>query len=89
LIPDPKIDDPPRSHASTIRARHSSPRECPVMNAAVVTTLAQDADQPVDVDPHRVVHNAIRLQRQQGVDIPGSPLHDAGLRGYDAFFTGE
>jgi hypothetical protein len=31
----------------------------------------QDADQLVDVDPHRVVDNAIRLQREQGVDVVG------------------
>jgi hypothetical protein len=31
----------------------------------------QDADQLVDVDPHRVVDNAIRLECKQGFDVVG------------------
>ena len=38
LMPLPKIDAPPRSHASMMRAR-PSPSEWPVMNAAVITML--------------------------------------------------
>ena len=38
LMPLPKIDTPPRSHAAISRSR-PSPSEWPVMNAAVLTTL--------------------------------------------------
>ncbi|CNI76428.1 Uncharacterised protein [Mycobacterium tuberculosis] len=38
LTPDPKIVEPPFSQASMIRSR-PSPRLCPVMKDAVVTTL--------------------------------------------------
>ena len=38
LIPDPNTEAPPRSQASAMR-RRPSPREWPVMNAAVLTML--------------------------------------------------
>ncbi len=36
-----------------------------------VDTGRQDPDEFVDVDPHRVVDHAVRLERQQGVDVVG------------------
>ena len=42
LMPDPNSDEPPRAHASASRRRASS-IECPVMNAAVLTTFAPDS----------------------------------------------
>ncbi|CDO89136.1 hypothetical protein BN973_03507 [Mycobacterium triplex] len=38
LMPLPKMVEPPRAHAWTIRSR-SLPSWCPVMNSDVVTTL--------------------------------------------------
>jgi hypothetical protein len=38
LMPLPNIDEPPRSQASMMRSR-SAPSPCPLMNAAVLTTL--------------------------------------------------
>ena len=38
LTPLPNIEEPPRSHASTMRSR-SAPSPLPLMNAAVLTTL--------------------------------------------------
>ena len=73
LTPDPNIVEPPFSQASTIRSR-PSPRLCPGderRRGHHVDARRQNADQLVDVDPHRVVDNAIRLQREQGVDVVG------------------
>ena len=73
LTPEPNMVEPPRSHASTIRSR-SGPRLCPVMNAAVDTTLTpadEDAHQLVGVRPHRVVDDAVRRQGEQRVDVVG------------------
>ena len=44
------------------------------MNAAVLTDVdagLEDADELVGVGPHRVVDDAVGLQRQQGVDVVG------------------
>ncbi len=73
LMPEPNIVEPPCWHASAIRSR-PSPRLWPVMNDGGghdVHARRQDAHQLVDVDPHRVVDDAVGLQREQRVDVVG------------------
>ena len=73
LTPEPNIVEPPCLQASSMpvaavaevvagderRGRHD------------VHTRRQDAHQLVDVDPHRVVDDAVGFQRQQSVDVVG------------------
>ena len=73
LTPDPKIVEPPFSQAS----------DSPVAALAQVVSgdegrrghhvdaRGQDADQLVDVDPHRVVDHAVGFQGEQRVDVVG------------------
>ena len=70
-MPVPKIEEPPRSQASTRRSR-PSPRECAGderRGGDDVDARLEDADQLVDVEPHRVVDDAVGLQREQRVDV--------------------
>ena len=68
-MPEPNIVEPPRRHASAIRSRLTL--VVPGDERRRRDAGFQDAHQFVDVDPHRVVDDDVRLQRQQRVDVVG------------------
>ena len=73
LTPEPNIVEPPCLHASSIWSR-PSPEVVPGderRGRHDVHARRQDAHEFVDVDPHRVVDDAVRFQREQRVDVVG------------------
>ena len=73
LTPEPNIVEPPCLHASSIRSR-SVAEVVPGderRGRDDVHARRQDAHQLVDVDPHRVVDDAVGFQRQQRVHVVG------------------
>ena len=73
LTPLPNIDEPPRSHASTMRSR-SAPSPLPLMNAAVLTTLtpASRIRTSSSTSGHIGVYtHAVGLQGEQRIHVVG------------------
>ena len=83
LLPVLWIDVPPAAHAASTRARTSGSRLAGWWNSPrVVTMLAPDLEQPahlVEVAALRHVEDAVRLERQDVVDVVGR--EDAGRGG--------
>ncbi len=71
LMPLPKMVEPPRSHASTTRARALAQAVAvdELGGGDDVDARAENADQDVHIGEHRVVDDAVRPQREQRVDI--------------------